>query len=85
MASMITAIGTMDSVCDACEQIADWRLRNREGGIEAAACKTHKHQVREAYFAGEFQTCENCGQSVYHTTQPSLGGDHVTLCRRCAK
>ena len=42
-------IQAIDSKCDKCEQIADWRLRSNDGlYIYAAACKTHKDEIRTA-------------------------------------
>lgn len=41
----------IDSKCDLCERIADWRVRDDIGNIYAAACAEHKAQRREEFYS----------------------------------
>ena len=41
----------IDSVCDCCEKTANWRIRDRDGNIRAAACNEHKAERRIDFYA----------------------------------
>lgn len=40
----------IDSVCDLCNRIADWRIRDRDGNIRAAACRQHQNERRTSFY-----------------------------------